>query len=132
MKEINNVSSNYKTCKLYKKMPQKSMVCLPMATEFQETVAMDLKFYNDKKMLLHLVDHSTGLSVSSFIPNKNPDKILTYRFKIWISVCGAPEKFLTNNASEFTSSKFIEMAESLDTTVKTTSVESPWSNGLIG
>ena len=49
MKEINNVSSNYKTCKLYKKMPQKSMVCLPMATEFQETVAMDLKFYNDKK-----------------------------------------------------------------------------------
>ena len=83
-------------------------------------------------MLLHLVDHSTGLSVSSFIPNKNPDKILTYRFKIWISVCGAPEKFLTNNASEFTSSKFIEMAESIDTTVKTTSVESPWSNGLIG
>ena len=31
--------------------------CLPMATEFQEMVAMDLKFYSGK--ILNLVDHST-------------------------------------------------------------------------
>ena len=30
---------------------------LPMATEFQEMVAMDLKFYNGK--ILNLFDHST-------------------------------------------------------------------------
>ena len=106
MEEINNVSSNCTTCKLYKKMPPRPVVGLPMATEFQETIAMDLKFYNDK-ILLHLVNQSTRLSASSFIPNKNPDRILTHIFKIWISVYGAPEKFLTDNGGEFANSKFI-------------------------
>ena len=106
MEEINNVSSNCTTCKLYKKTPPRPVVGLPMATEFQETIAMDLKFYNDK-ILLHLVNQSTRLSASSFIPNKNPDRILTHIFKIWISVYGAPEKFLTDNGGEFANSKFI-------------------------
>ena len=78
---------------------------LPMATEFQETVAMDLKFYNGK--ILNLFDHSTWLSASWFMPNKNPDTVLTYIFEIWISVYGAPEKFLTDNGGEFANSKFI-------------------------
>ena len=106
MEEINNVSSNCTTCKLYKKTPPRPVVGLPMATEFQETIAMDLKFYNDK-ILLHLVNHSARLSASSFIPNKNLDTILTHIFKIWISVYAAPEKFLTDNGGEFANSKFI-------------------------
>ena len=88
------------------------MVGLPIATEFQETVAMDFKFY-DSKILLRLADHSTRLSASSFIPNNNPDTILTFIFKIWVSVYGAPEKFLTDNGGEFASAKFIEITESL-------------------
>ena len=125
-----NVSHNYITCKLYKKKPPRPIVGLPMVTEFQETVAGDLKFYNCK-ILLHLVDHSTQLSASSFIPNKNPDTILTCIFKIWISVYHAPENFLTDNGSALANSKFIEMAESLGVTVKTTAGESSWSNSLI-
>lgn len=128
--EINEVSKNCPTCKLYKKAPPRPVVGLPMATEFQETVAMDLKFYNNK-ILLHLIDHSTRLSASSFIPNKNPDTILTFIFKIWISIYGAPQKFLTDNGGEFANSKFIDMAKALGITVKTTAGESPWSNGLV-
>ena len=130
MEEINNASSNCATCKLYKKTLRRPIVVLPMATEFQETVAMDLKFYSGK-ILLHLVDHSTRLSTSSFIPNKNPDTILTYIFKIWVPVYGAPEKFLTDNGGEFANSKFIEMAGFLNVTVKSIAGESSWSNGLI-
>ena len=129
MEEINNVSCNCTTCKLYKKTPLRPMVGLPMATEFQETVAMDLKFYNGK--IVHLADHSTRLSASSFIPNKNPDTILTDMFKILISVYGTPEKFSADNGGEFANSKFIEMAESLGITVKTVAGESPLSKGLI-
>ena len=33
---------------------------LPLASSFQECVAMDLKFYHNK-ILLHLVDHATRL-----------------------------------------------------------------------
>ena len=130
VEEIKNVSSNCPTCKEYKKVPPRPVVGLPMATEFQETVAMDLKFY-DSKILIHLVDYCTRLSASSFIPNKNSDTILTFIFKIWVSIYGAPEKFLTDNGGEFVNEKFIEMAESLGITAKTTAAETPWSNGLI-
>ena len=58
-----------------RKRPPKPIVGLPMDSEFQETVAMDLKFYHGK-ILLHLVNHSTQLSTSSFIP------YITYIFKI--------------------------------------------------
>ena len=57
--------------------------------------------------------------------------ILTFIFKVWVSVYGAPEKFLANNGGEFANAKFIEMAESLGITVKTTAAEAPWSNRLI-
>ena len=114
---------------MHKKTPHRPIVGLHMAIEFQETVAMDLKFYSGK--IFHLVNYSTRLSASLFIPNKNPDTILTYIFKIWISVYGAPEKVSTDNGGELTNSKFIEMTESLGVIVKTTAGESPWSNALI-
>ena len=34
-----------KTCKLYKKSPPTPAVAMPLASRFQQTVAMDLKFY---------------------------------------------------------------------------------------
>ena len=40
IKEVSNTST---TCKLYEKTPPRPAVELPMATRFQETVAMDLK-----------------------------------------------------------------------------------------
>ena len=56
VEEIKNVSNNRPTCKKYKKVPPRPVVGLPMVTESQEVVAMDLNFY-DSKILLHLVDH---------------------------------------------------------------------------
>ena len=53
VEEIKNVSNNCPTPKKYKKVPPRPVVGLPMATEFQEMVAVDLKFY-DSKILLHL------------------------------------------------------------------------------
>ena len=44
---------------------------------------------------------------------------------------GAPEKFLTDNGREFAKSKFIDMAKSINITVKVTAAESQFSNGLV-
>ena len=128
--EIKSVSENCSTCKIYKKPPSRPIVGLPMASQFQETVAMDLKFYHGR-IILHLIDHCTRLSASSVIPNKNPDTIIKYIFKIWISVYGVAEKFLTDNGGEFANNKFMEMCESLGIKIKTTAAEAPWSNGLV-
>ena len=101
-----------------------------MATSFQECVAMDLKFYKGK-ILLHLIDHATRLSVSSFVKSKEPETILNGIFKSWIQIYGAPEKFLTDNGGEFANSNFIDMAELMNIMVKVTAAESPFSNGLV-
>ena len=98
-----------------------------MATSFQECIAMDLKFYKGR-ILLHLIDHATRLSVSSFLKSKEPEVILKAIFKSWIQIYSATETFLTDNDKEFANSKFIDMAESMNITVKVTAAESPFSN----
>lgn len=78
-----------------------------MANEFQETVAIDLKFYNKSFVLVYIIDLCTCLSASVAIPNKNLETMLKFIFKIWVSVYRTPSKFLTENGSEFTNKEFI-------------------------
>ena len=85
---------------------------------------MDLKFSHGK-ILVHIIDHCTRLLASTVISNKNPDTIIKAIFKIWISVYGSAEKFLTDNDS------FIQLCENFGITVKTTATESTWRNGLV-
>ena len=126
---ITKVSSDCCICKEYRKPPPRPVVGLPMATTFGECVAMDLKKFGDVQ-LLHLVDHATRLSACSVIRSKKPDVIIREIFKIWISIYGCPEKFLSDNGGEFSNEPFRELCEKVNITVKTTSAESPWSNGL--
>ena len=102
---IKKVSDECTICKIYRKTPQRPIVGLPMATSFQECIAMDLKFYKER-ILLHLIDHTTRLSVSSFVKSKEPEVILKAIFISWIQIYGAPEKFLTDNSGEFTNSEY--------------------------
>ena len=101
-----------------------------MAAAFQECVAMDLRFYSGK-ILLHLMDHATKLSASTFVPSKEPNVIIIAIFKSWIQISGAPEKCFTDNGGEFANAEFLEMCEAMNTTVKVTAAESPFNNGLV-
>ena len=96
-----------------------------MARSCQECIAMDSKFYKGR-ILLHLIDHATKLSVSNFVKSKKAEVIL----KSWIQIFDAPEKYLTDNSREFATLKFIDMTESLNITVKVTAAESSFSNGI--
>ena len=101
-----------------------------MSNTFLGTVAMDLKHYKGK-ILLHVVDHCSRLSASAIIPNKQPETIIKYIFKSWISVFGSPTKFLTDNGRKFANNMFTNMCEGLGIVTKTTAAESPWSNDLV-
>ena len=70
------------------------------------------------RILLHLIDHATRLSVASFVKSKEPEVILKGIFKSWIQIYGAPEKFLTHKSGEFANSKIIDMVESMNIKVK--------------
>ena len=129
-KLVRKVSDECKTCQIYKKTPSRPIVGLPMATKFQECVAMDLKFYKNK-IILHLIDHATRLSASMFVKSKEPKEIVSALFKIWIQIYGAPTKFMSDNGGEFANDDFKDMCEAMNIYVKVTAAESPFSNGLV-
>ena len=81
---IRKVTESCVICKKHKKTPPRPVVGFPMATKFNECVAMDLKFY-DGKIILHMIDHLSKLSAGERIPSKEPRIIVKSIFKKWIS-----------------------------------------------
>ena len=128
--QIEDVSSNCKTCQHYQKPPPRPVLGLLLATKFQECIAMDLKFYK-KRILLHLVDHTTRLSSSTVIPSRDPEVVIKAIFKSWIQEHGSAEKFMPDNGGEFANKKFIEMCESMNIRFLLTAAEWPFSDGLV-
>ena len=130
IKAIDDITTSCQVCQKFQKAPSRPIVGLPMATQFLETVALDLKFIEGKP-ILHLIDLCTRLSAASVIANKNPETVISKILQIWISVYGATNKFLVDNGGEFANDAFINLAEKFGITVKTTAGYSPWSNGII-
>ena len=61
-----------------------------------------------------MIDHATCLSASIVITSKKPDIIISKIFKVWISVYGLPEKFLSDNGGEFANDHFTNMCEAMN------------------
>ena len=132
LKAVEDVTNNCDTCKRYKKTAPRPVVTFPLATIFNETVAMDLKiFENNSIYFLHLIDHATRFSAAGVIRNKRAETIVKKLFEIWISIYGCPQTILSDNGGEFVNKLFTDMCENLNVRFITTAAESPWSNGLV-
>ena len=127
--EIKNVTDTCDICRRFKRTPSRPVVSLPLSSEFNELVAMDIKFYQGVP-LLHLIDSCTRYSVAAVLKSKQSKEVIDSIFKFWISIFGRPQKIITDNGGEFVSDDFRRMAESMGIFVTTTAAESPWSNGL--
>ena len=129
LRTVESVSDNCKTCKEFSRVPPKPIVALPNAKIFNEHVAMDLKTI-DAKHILHLIDHATRYSRACIIPNKEKSTVVSGILKIWTSLFGSPKSILSDNGGEFSNEEFVEMGQKLNTEIKSTAAESPWSNGV--
>lgn len=58
---------------------------LPRASNFNESVAMDLKFIHSK-IILHIIDHFTRYSTACLIPLKRKEVIINSVLKSWIAI----------------------------------------------
>ena len=123
LNEIEAIEGECTICQKYKKPPPKPIVTFPFAKDFNESVAMDIKFYSGKP-ILHLIDHATRFSAASVIHSKERD-VISKIFEIWISMFGSPGQILTNNRGEFNNEDFRIMGEKLNTKMKSTAAESP-------
>ena len=59
----------------------KPTVAFPLARDFNESVAIDLKFYCGKP-ILHLIDHATRYITASVVRSKDIDAIISRIFEI--------------------------------------------------
>ena len=129
LKTIEKIQNECKTCEKYGRKNPRPIVTLPRASDFNESVAMDLKFF-DTKIVLHIIDHFTRYSRACIIPSKHRDTIITNVLKSWVAIFGSPKLLLCDMGREFNNEDYREMGEKLNTTVKSTAAESPWSNGV--
>ena len=126
---IDNVTQNCDICKRFRRSPPRPIVNFPLASDFNETVAMDIKFINNHP-ILHMIDHATRFSRACLLPNKKPNSIIQAILTHWIQIFGQPDRFLTDNGGEFVNKDMIELSEKFNIVLKTTAAEAAWSNGL--
>ena len=125
-KQIRSVTENCEVCKKYKRPAARSVVSVQMAEKFNEVIAMDLK---QVRQHLVLVDLATRYCVASVIPNKSAKTVVGLIFRNWISLFGAPRKFLSDNGLKFNNSDMRELGDLFGVKILATAAESPWSNG---
>ena len=116
-------------CKMYNRTPPRPVVALPLASRFNEKVAMDLKKWLDI-WILYLIDLWSRLTVSVPIRKKKPSVVVDKMMLNWISVFGVMGGILSDNGGEFSSDETREVASQLNISVLTTAGESPFQNGV--
>ncbi len=128
--EVSQIYAECDLCKAYTRTPARPAVGLPMATRFNQMVAMDLKKWS-RGWILHIVDMWSRLTVSVFIERKTSKEVIDKIMKHWIGAgFGVMEGILTDNGGEFSSDEMREVASILNVKVCTTAAESPFQNGL--
>ena len=132
IRAIEEVSKSCDICKRYKKTIPRPVVTFPLASTFNETVAMDLKTYkNNSIYFIHIIDHLTRFSAAAVIRSKKQEVIMNAFFKSWIAVFGPPQKVLSDNGGEFANEGFIDLCQNFNINFQTTAAEAPWSNRLV-
>ena len=128
--DVDKIHTGCELCKVYTRTPPRPVVSLPMASRFNEKVAMDLKKLGNR-WILHLIDMFSRLSVSVFVDRKRPSIIIDKIMMHWIGAAfGVMETIMADNGGEFSSEETREVASVLNGRLCTTAAQSPFQNGL--
>lgn len=128
---LRSVCEKCEICIVNKKPVPRPAVGLPLATQFNETVAVDLHELEHGIYYLHIIDEFTRFSAGSIMRSKRSSEFVKKFLESWIAVHGAPKRLYSDNGGEFNNDEVRDMAENFDIEVKTTAGYSPWSNGLL-
>ena len=82
-----------------KRCPARPAVKMPLANEFNQVVAMDLKVFTHGLYFLHLIDHATRYSQAVVIRDKHKETIVQAITTHWVQPFGSPGKFLFDKRS---------------------------------
>ena len=102
---LDKIHSKCKTCLLFKKLPSRPVVALPVTSDFGEVLTMDLKERKIDKYnyILHMIDGFTRFSVSVWLPRKLTSCVAEGVLTHWIAIFGLPKRIWTDLGREFCS-----------------------------
>ena len=90
---IESVTENCVVCKRFKKTPARPAVELPLASHFNDAVAMDLKrLSNYDCYIIHFIDMHSRFSKGRIIKRKTPKEIIDSIALEWIACGFGPPK----------------------------------------
>ena len=127
---IDEISLNCDICKQYKKVSPRPVVGLPRATDFNQSVAMDLHYIDKNLWYFHMIDEFSRYSNVVIIKSKQPAVIIQNFIQNWISLFGSPMKIFGDNGGEFSSEEQTDFCENFNIKISTSAAEFPWSNGI--
>lgn len=132
-KAVDEITKSCEICRRYCHPKKKPIVCMPLAKDCNETVAMDIKVFDANKNIYfqHMIDHKSRFSTAKVLRSKNKDVVIDSVMTHWVAIFGTPNKFMSDNGGEYVNSSFMDLCEKLNVHVATTGAESPWSNGLV-
>ena len=119
------------TCLMHKQTPPKPAVCMPLASDFNQTVAVDLHELQPNLWYLHIIDIFTRFSAGCILKTKQSSEFVNQFLRCWISIHGAPSTLFSDNGGEFNSEIVRDMAANFNIEIKTTAAYSPFSNGIL-
>ena len=129
--DIQNVVDECHLCNMNKKAPLKPISSLPIATRFNQVVAMDLHQLDNNLWYLHIICLFSRYSVAVSVRSKNAEVIAAKFLRHWIGTFGPPdESILHDNGREFSNEVLQILAEKYNFSVRTTPAYSPFCNGI--
>ena len=109
---INSISEKCEVCKCFKRTLCRPVICLPLATKFNQVIAMDLKQFRPGIYFLHFIDLFTRYSLAKVIRRKLPEVIINEVAMVWLaSGFGSSENFLIDNGGEFANENYKKLTE---------------------
>ena len=127
-KIIDSIIDGCEGCVLKRKTPDRPIVAMSMANDFNQILSVDLKIWKDK-YILYMIDVFTRFTVGEIIKNKQPETIVQTIMRNWIKYFGIMGGIISDNGGEFTSHLMNEVTSQIGVFHHTTGAESPWQNG---
>ena len=124
------IVSSCDVCNAHKRLNCRPVVGLPLASNFNEIVGMDLHEIESNLWYLHIIDIFSRQSAAGIIMTKQADIVIEKSFVHWVSVYGVPQTIMNDNGGEFNNEKFREICL-MNISVKTSASYCPWSNGIV-
>lgn len=127
-KIIDKIIDGCEGCVLRRKTPDRPVVAMNMANDFNQVLSVDLKVWGDR-YILYMIDVFTRFTVGEVIKNKQPETIVNVIMRHWIKYFGLMEGIISDNGGEFTSHLMNDVTSKLGVHLYTTGAEAAWQNG---